>query len=166
MIFGTTPADVSFARRPEFGGVPVKLVQEDDGLRVLGTSEPFVLRAPGVEWTITSDGLHDTATAVVQPSPGQPIVLELRCGTTDLDQHGLAEAARRGRAGRYWSDWASRLRLPGVQTDLVRRSALTLRGLVNTDTGGVLAAATTSLPEGAVACATGTTATAGSATPR
>jgi GH15 family glucan-1,4-alpha-glucosidase len=74
-------------------------------------------------------------------------VLELRCGTAELDDHELSEPERRDRAGRYWTDWASKLSLPGVQTDLVLRSALTLRGLVNADTGGVLAAATTSLPE-------------------
>jgi GH15 family glucan-1,4-alpha-glucosidase len=114
---------------------------------VLGTSEPFVLYSPGVEWTLTSDGLHDTATALVQPTPTQPVVLELRCGTTDLGDHELSEVERRDRAGRYWSEWTSKLQLPKVQTDLVLRSALTLRGLVNTDTGGVLAAATSSLPE-------------------
>ncbi|MGH9059538.1 MAG: trehalase-like domain-containing protein, partial [Acidimicrobiales bacterium] len=147
VISGEAAAQVVFAPRPEFGGVPVKLVAEGEGLRVLGTSEPFVLRAPGIEWTITSDGLHDTATALVQPKPENPVVLELRCGTTDLAPHELSEIDRRDRAGRYWSDWAAKLKLPTVQTELVRRSALTLRGLVNTDTGGVLAAATTSLPE-------------------
>jgi trehalose-phosphatase len=147
VVSGETAAVVTFAPRPEFGGVPVKLEQEGDGLRVLGTSEPFVLRAPGVEWTITSDGLHETASALVEPSRGKPVVFELRCGTTDLKEHELSEADRRDRAGRYWSDWASKLDLPGVETDLVLRSALTLRGLVNSDTGGVLAAATTSLPE-------------------
>ena len=127
--------------------MPVKLEITDGGVRVLGTSEPFVLYSPGVEWSITSDGLHDTATALVQPTTAQPVVLELRCGTTDLGAHELSEVERRDRAGRYWSDWTSKLQLPAVQTDLVRRSALTLRGLVNTDTGGVLAAATSSLPE-------------------
>ncbi|MCR6481533.1 trehalose-phosphatase [Amycolatopsis sp. OK19-0408] len=147
VISGEAQADVTFAPRPEFGGVPVKLEITKGGLKVLGTSEPFVLYAPGVEWTVTSDGLNDTATALVQPTPTQPVVLELRCGTTDLGEHELSEVERRDRAGRYWSDWTSKLQLPKVQTDLVLRSALTLRGLVNTDTGGVLAAATSSLPE-------------------
>ncbi|GAA1941587.1 trehalose-phosphatase [Amycolatopsis minnesotensis] len=147
VISGQAAAEVVFAPRPEFGGVPVRLVQEDDGLRVLGTSEPFVLRAPGVAWQITSDGMHDTATALVQPEPERPVVLELRCGTTDLGAHELSEVDRRARAGAYWSTWAATLKLPSVEPDLVGRSALTLRGLVNFDTGGVLAAATTSLPE-------------------
>jgi GH15 family glucan-1,4-alpha-glucosidase len=125
----------------------VKLEITEGGLKVLGTSEPFVLYSPGVEWDVTSDGLNDTATALVQPKPEQPVVLELRCGTTDLGAHELSEVERRDRAGRYWSEWTSKLQLPKVQTDLVLRSALTLRGLVNTDTGGVLAAATSSLPE-------------------
>jgi trehalose-phosphatase len=147
VISGEAATQVVFAPRPEFGGVPVTLVPEGDGLKVLGTSEPMVLRAPGVRWEIVSDGLHDTATAMVQPAPGKPVVLELRCGTTDLVEHELSEEDRRARAGEYWSSWATTLKLPQVQSDLVSRSALTLRGLVNTDTGGVLAAATSSLPE-------------------
>jgi trehalose-phosphatase len=147
VISGETAASVVFAPRPEFGGVPVRLLPEEDGLRVLGTSEPIVLRSPGVEWEITSDGLHDTASALVHPKPGEPVVLELRCGTTELGPHELSEEERRTRAGTYWSSWASTLKLPSVESDLVSRSALTLRGLVHTDTGGVMAAATTSLPE-------------------
>jgi trehalose 6-phosphate phosphatase len=147
VISGEAAAQIAFAPRPEFGGVPVRLLPEDDGLRVLGTSEPIVLRAPGVQWEISSDGLHDTANALVQPTPEKPVVLELRCGTTNLDKHELSEMERRERAGEYWSKWSSTLKLPPVETDLVGRAALTLRGLVNTDTGGVMAAATTSLPE-------------------
>nr|WP_306991780.1 trehalose-phosphatase [Amycolatopsis thermophila] len=147
VISGTAAASVVFAPRPEFGGVPVRLVPDPDGLRVLGTSEPIVLRSPGVAWEITSDGLHDTATALVQPAQDAPVVLELRCGTTDLTAHELSEADRRARAGAYWSDWATTLKLPNVEPELVARSALTLRGLCNADTGAVLAAATTSLPE-------------------
>ncbi|MGH3520001.1 MAG: trehalase-like domain-containing protein, partial [Haloechinothrix sp.] len=147
VISGAAEAKVVFSPRPEFGGVPVRLLPEDDGLRVLGTSEPIVLRAPGVQWEITSDGLHDTAHALVQPTTEWPVVLELRCGTTDLGPNGLSEMERRDRAGSYWSTWATTLKLPSVESDLVARSALTLRGLVDTETGGVLAAATTSLPE-------------------
>jgi trehalose 6-phosphate phosphatase len=147
VISGEATASIVFAPRPEFGGVQVRLLPEGDGLRVLGTSEPIVLRAPGVEWEIESDGMHDTAHALVTPAREAPIVLELRCGTTDLGEHDLTEMERRARAGAYWSDWATTLKLPGVEPELVARSALTLRGLCNADTGGVLAAATTSLPE-------------------
>ncbi|EIF00739.1 trehalose-phosphatase [Saccharomonospora glauca] len=147
VISGETTASIVFAPRPEFGGVPVRLLPEEDGLRVIGTSEPFVLRSPGVQWEITSDGLHDTASALVSLERGKPVVLELRCGTTDLSPHELPESERRERAGRYWSDWATALKLPQVEPELVARSALTLRGLTDADTGGVLAAATTSLPE-------------------
>ncbi|TLW92937.1 trehalose-phosphatase [Saccharomonospora piscinae] len=147
VISGEATASIVFAPRPEFGGVPVRLLREEDGLRVLGTSEPFVLRSPGVQWEITSDGLHDTASALVEPDQGRPVVLELRCGTTDLGSHELSELDRRSRAGRYWSDWATTLKLPQVEPELVARSALTLRGLADSDTGGVMAAATTSLPE-------------------
>ncbi|APU12448.1 MULTISPECIES: trehalose-phosphatase [Actinoalloteichus] len=147
LISGTTSASVEFAPRPEFGQVQVRLVREDAGLRVLGTSDPIALYSPGVEWEIHTDGIHETARAVVHPGADQPVVLELRCGTDDLTPSETSEAARRDRAGRYWSEWLHTLELPPVQRELVGRSALTLRGLAHGETGAILAAATTSLPE-------------------
>ncbi|HEX3787671.1 MAG TPA: trehalose-phosphatase [Pseudonocardiaceae bacterium] len=147
VVTGSTRAKVTFAPRPEFGQVGVKLVVEEDGLRVMGTGDPVVLRAPGLAWEISSDGMHDSAQTVLDLVEGQPVVLELRCGTTDLDEHPVAEPQRRVAAGQYWSDWATGLVLPSVETELVARSALTLRGLCHSETGAILAAATTSLPE-------------------
>ncbi|WP_199441085.1 trehalose-phosphatase [Umezawaea beigongshangensis] len=146
-ISGSTNAVITFAPRPEFGQVPVRLLREREGLRVLGTSDPMVLRSPGVDWEITSDGLQETARAIVRPRESAPIVLELRCGTDDLSDNPIGEQERQARAGAYWSDWAATLKLPPVETELVARSALTLRGLVHADTGAIMAAATTSLPE-------------------
>ncbi|MCA1189424.1 MULTISPECIES: trehalose-phosphatase [unclassified Saccharopolyspora] len=147
VITGETTASIEFAPRPEFGQVPVRLVPEAGGLRVMGTSEPMVLHSPGVQWEITSDGMHESARAVVAASEETPIVLELRCGTEDLAPSERTERQRRAAADVYWSEWLETLTLPAVETDLVGRSALTLRGLCNTDTGGIMAAATTSLPE-------------------
>jgi GH15 family glucan-1,4-alpha-glucosidase len=48
---------------------------------------------------------------------------------------------------RYWNDWARGLKLPSIETSLVRRSALTLKALCYGPTGAIAAAATTSLPE-------------------
>jgi hypothetical protein len=124
-VEGRVPAVVEFAPRPDFGRAPVELERVADGLRVAGT--PIVLRSPGVDWQIT-DG---TATAVLTP----PFVLELRLGgePSEVDSD--------------WPGWSASLRLPATCPELVRRSALTLRALCHRDTGGVLAAATTSLPE-------------------
>jgi len=122
-VDGRVPAVVEFAPRPDFGRAPVRLERTADGLRVAGTA--VVLRSPGVDWQI-ADG---TATAVITP----PVVLELGQEESEKDTD--------------WPGWAETLELPRTQRDLVRRSALTLRALCHRDTGAVLAAATTSLPE-------------------
>ena len=72
---------------------------------------------------------------------------ELRCGTEDLSESPVDDDSRRERAESYWRDWAATLTLPELNQSLMRRSALTLRGLVHADTGAIMAAATTSLPE-------------------
>ncbi|HEX3649515.1 MAG TPA: trehalose-phosphatase [Pseudonocardiaceae bacterium] len=147
VISGSTRATVTFAPRPEFGQVPVRLLADTNGLRVTGTGEAIVLRSPGVTWDVSSDGMHETAQATVTVTPDAPVVLELRCGTTDLTARDGAETEWRTQANSYWSEWLAGLTLPGRARDMVARSALTLRGLCDVESGGILAAATTSLPE-------------------
>lgn len=147
VISGSAKALVEFAPRPEFGQVTVQLQPVAEGLAVMGTSDPMVLRSPGVRWNITSDGPQQSARAVAEPHPDRPVVLELRCGTLDTSAHPLPESQRRALSGAYWSQWVASLRLPAVEPALVARSALTLRALCHTGTGAILAAATTSLPE-------------------
>jgi GH15 family glucan-1,4-alpha-glucosidase len=147
VISGSTRASVTFAPRPEFGQVPVRLIPDGDGLRVMGTGDPMVLRSPGVTWDVSSDGMHETAQASVTVSPHAPVVLELRCGTTDLAPRTGTEADWRQTADTYWTTWLAGLRLPNRARDMVARSALTLRGLCHEESGGIMAAATTSLPE-------------------
>ena len=48
---------------------------------------------------------------------------------------------------REWHDWAAQCRDGGPWNHLVRRSLMTLRALTYRPTGGIIAAATTSLPE-------------------
>nr|WP_184079847.1 trehalase-like domain-containing protein [Nocardiopsis mwathae] len=146
VIAGSAPARVEFAPRPEFGRTPVRITRAADGLRVEGAPYPMALHSPGVEWEVTSDGVHDSAHAVVLPSADRPVVLELRCGTASLAPAAEPEPERRERAGSPWSAWLEGLSLPHTDRNLVGRSALTLRGLCH-PAGGVLAAATTSLPE-------------------
>ncbi|MGN8025460.1 glycoside hydrolase family 15 protein [Microbacterium sp. 22242] len=48
---------------------------------------------------------------------------------------------------KWWQDWADGIAHEGPQQDAVRRSLMILRALTNRETGGIAAAATTSLPE-------------------
>lgn len=48
---------------------------------------------------------------------------------------------------KWWSDWSGTVETTGRYAEQVRRSLLVLRALTHEDTGGIVAAATTSLPE-------------------
>jgi len=148
VITGHTRARVEFAPRPEFGQVSVQLQPLGDGLLVLGSNEPFALYSPGVEWEIVRDGSHETARTVIDlAAVGGQVVMELRFGTHSLEHHTVPLSERQAAAEAPWRAWLEKLRLPSTARDLVARSALTLRGLCHEATGGILAAATTSLPE-------------------
>jgi trehalose-phosphatase len=147
VLSGNTPTRVVFAPRPDFGRVSVRLEQQEDGLRVVGTTGAITLRAPGVTWDIHVDGPHETAIATIDPSDGD-VVLEMRCGTDELTADATPELDRRRVTEDWWRDWAAKLQVPSAHRAAVVRSALTLKALCHAGSGGILAAATTSLPEG------------------
>lgn len=147
-LTGTGRARVGFAPRPEYGQVAINLQVRPDGLVVLGSNEPVALYSPGVRWELVTEGGADSAKALVDLSAtGGSLTLELRFGTHSLAPGADGTPDRRGAAEQDWREWAASLRLPSVAREQVLRSALTLRGLCHRETGGVLAAATTSLPE-------------------
>jgi GH15 family glucan-1,4-alpha-glucosidase len=66
----------------------------------------------------------------------------LRASPTPRDWHELVD-----RTDRFWREWASRCEHKGRWRDEVARSLLTLKAMTYSPTGGIVAAATTSLPE-------------------
>ncbi|MEM9064005.1 MAG: trehalose-phosphatase [Planctomycetota bacterium] len=147
VLEGKGPVRIEFAPRLDFGRTATAFDVTDEGLSVSDTVDPIVLRAPGVNWELHREGQHVTATAEITLKAGEPLMLELRCGTGNLRPDSRDEAARRSETAHGWTKWADKLELPGLHTDLVRRSALTLRALAYGPTGAFSAAATTSLPE-------------------
>jgi trehalose 6-phosphate phosphatase len=149
VLSGSATARVDFVPRPEFGQVYVRLQPlGDDGLLVLGSNEPIVLYSPGVEWDISSDGLSDSARAIVDlNAAGGTAMLELRLGTNSIEPPRASVSERQAAMETAWREWSDSLKLPSLARDHVRRSALTLRGLWHEPTGGIIAAATSSLPE-------------------
>ncbi len=144
---GTGKVRIEFAPRLDFGRAPTGLQRTFVGLEVTGAAETMILVSPEVEWQITDDGPHQTATAEVQLD-GTPLALILRLGVHGRPHRmAVTEAERRQITKTHWQYWAQTLNLPDVATEEVERSALVLKALCYQPTGSILAAATTSLPE-------------------
>lgn len=146
IVEGRGTVRIEFAPRLDFGRIPTRITRREGGLVVEDTQDPVVLRAPGIEWEIVDRGRHQTALATVRVD-GAPVELELRYGSGDLTPSKRSCLDRADLTAHYWKDWADRLELPPVRTDLVKRSALVLKALCHGPTGAILAAGTTSLPE-------------------
>lgn len=145
-IQGTGSVHIEFAPRLDYGRAPTQLEVTPEGVVVRGAQHLIVLHSPGVTWTILDEGQFQTAIADTELDGGE-LVLELRFDA-GADEHPLrSEPERHQGTIDYWANWADRLRLPDTASDMVRRSALTLKGLTYKPSGAILAAATTSLPE-------------------
>ncbi len=145
-IEGRGRARIEFAPRLDFGRIPTRLRVIDGGLEIDPSSDPIVLRAPGLTWTIVEEGPHQTASAECDLAAG-PIELELRYGTGSVHETTPPAAERERQTRLFWASWAATLVTPKRDGAVVRRSALVLKGLCHGPTGAIAAAATTSLPE-------------------
>ncbi|MEC9372859.1 MAG: glycoside hydrolase family 15 protein, partial [Planctomycetota bacterium] len=146
IIEGSGRVRIEFAPRLDFGRAITRLSVRDGGIIVEDSIDPVVLHSPGVKWTVREEGPHQTATAEVDLSDSS-VTLELRYGIGSLRDGATHGNDRLNLTKRYWASWADRLELPPVATDMVRRSAIILKGLCYGPTGAISAAATTSLPE-------------------
>ncbi len=148
VVEGTGRVRIEYAPRLDFGRHVTQLVHKADGLAIADWPDPIVLRSPGVKWRFENEGPHHTAVAEVDLADHDGrLEIEFRHGTGDLSPAVISEAKRSKQTSRYWEHWAEDLELPETARDLVRRSALVLRGLCHGPTGAIAAAGTTSLPE-------------------
>lgn len=146
VIAGSGRVRVCFAPRLDFGRVGTRLVPSEGGVEVAGAADPIALHAPDVQWTIETHGKHQQAVGEFDLGD-KPVVLELRCGTSSLRPALVSEPDRRTQTLKHWSLWAATLKLPAIEPELVKRSALAIKSLCFGPTGAISAAATTSLPE-------------------
>ncbi len=122
----------------------VRQVGTDDVPALLATAGPDSLIFRGARLT-AADHLH---TGTITVGVGEHVDLSM----TWFPSHYNAPAPLGGdtaidRTRRWWQKWASRIHATGPHADAVTRSLLVLRALSHYDTGGIVAAATTSLPE-------------------
>ena len=137
-LSGTPRVRVHFDPRPDYGRAAVEIVAAGTGLEVVGGPTRLHL-ATNVPPPYVQDG---SAIRIDRPtffslSAGKP---PLVCGASEA-QNALDQTIR------GWRVWAKTTALPSFAPQSVLRSALCLKLHAYADTGAIIAAATTSLPE-------------------
>jgi len=137
-LSGTPRVRVHFDPRPDYGRSAVEIVAGGAGLEVVGGPTRLHL-ATNVPAPYVQEG---SAIRVDRPtyfslSAGKPPVV---CGAPEAE-NALEQTIR------AWRVWTKTTALPSFAPDSVLRSALCLKLHAYNDTGAIIAAATTSLPE-------------------
>ena len=145
---GSVEIDVSYAPRPEYGLIVPLLSAIDGGLTARGGAECLVLTCP---IALTLDGSLGHARHTL--TAGQTMYFALHHSTLEQtpartwSQEELG-AQTENTVG-AWQSWSAiHQAYDGPWADLVHHSGRVLEGLSFQPTGAIVAAATTSLPEG------------------
>jgi GH15 family glucan-1,4-alpha-glucosidase len=142
-IRGSVPMRMELVIRFDYGSIVPWVQRLDDRLQAIGGPDAVSL------WTTVPTHGADLTTAaefVVHEGDRVPFVL------TWHPSH-LAPPARPdpfdavAETETWWRTWCQQFAYDGEWRDLVLRSAITLKALTYEPTGGIVAAATTSLPE-------------------
>ena len=147
-VEGTVEMAVDFHPRFEYGlTTPYVEPLVDDLVRASGSADALLLQSELGPLTC-ADGC---ARSVAPVSAGDVCVVAMTADTAHhlvVTRHDRDELLAAVRATvEFWEQWSARTAYDGPYADVVKRSALVLKGLAYARTGAVAAAATTSLPE-------------------
>jgi len=142
-VRGQVPLRMELRVRFDYGQTVPWVREDDEGTTYLAGPEAVTLRSP------VATGQEDQATVAeftVGPGERLPMVLtwypSWQSAPAPVDPLlALDETAA------YWQEWAARCTYQGEWRDAVLRSLMVLKALTYGPTGGMVAAATTSLPE-------------------
>ena len=145
---GQAESDVAYAPRPEYGLVVPLLSPVDGGVTARGGAEWLVLTTP-VALEITGSIAHGRATL----AEGDALHFALHRSTLEQTPARVwsaqALSARIDETVEAWRSWSAlHQAYDGPWADLVHHSGRVLQGLSFQPSGAIVAAATTSLPEG------------------
>jgi len=130
--------------RYNYGAIVPWVNRLDDGtINAIAGQERLVLRTP-VE--LYGEDLKTMGDFTVDAGESVPFVLSYGLSFQNpppaIDPFEALE-----RTAAFWREWSDRCADVGPWTDAVKRSLITLKALTYAPTGGIVAAATTSLPE-------------------
>jgi GH15 family glucan-1,4-alpha-glucosidase len=142
-VSGTVDMGLRLTLRFGYGSIVPWVTKTEGGIRATAGPDSIWLRTPV---SLSSADLTHTATFEVRAGEVVPFVLTYvpshEGPPATLDGSRSLEGTRK-----FWDDWVSRCTYQGTYRDAVVRSLITLKALTYRPTGGIVAAATTSLPE-------------------
>jgi GH15 family glucan-1,4-alpha-glucosidase len=140
---GSVPMRMELVMRFDYGSIVPWVRRVRDGIRAVAGPDGLVLRSP--VHTYGKD-LRTYAEFTVSARERVPFVLSYHASPEPAPALPDAERALRVTTD-WWRRWSSRSTYAGRHHELVNRSAITLKALTYQPSGGLIAAATTSLPE-------------------
>ncbi|HET8551914.1 MAG TPA: glycoside hydrolase family 15 protein [Gammaproteobacteria bacterium] len=142
-IEGSVPMEMEAIIRFGYGKVAPWVRRKDYGLQAVVGPDALQLRTP-----LDLRGREKTTVAEFTISAGEtiPCVLTWHLSYREgPEEHDAADTL--DETEQWWRDWCSNCPVEGEWREAVVRSLITLKALTDTETGGMVAAATTSLPE-------------------
>ncbi len=135
---GTPRVRVHLAPRFDWGASDPGITSGSNHIRYVGAQQTLRLHTDAS----ISHVLHRQPFLLTQP-------LDFLLGPDETLEHGIADTARlfEQETLAYWRRWSQRLALPLEWQDAVIRAAITLKLSMYEDTGAIVAAMTTSIPE-------------------
>ncbi|MEU8662521.1 glycoside hydrolase family 15 protein [Actinoplanes philippinensis] len=142
-VTGRVPMRAELTLRFDYGSIVPWLRRIPHGLTAVA--------GPDAVWLHTDVPLHNhdlTTTAEFTVAAGERVTFVLTHQPSYLPHPEPVDPVQALRDTRgYWRRWLGRHRYEGPYADAVRRSLILLKALTYAPTGGIVAAATTSLPE-------------------
>jgi GH15 family glucan-1,4-alpha-glucosidase len=142
-VAGRVPMRMQFVARFEYGSIVPWVTRRGRLLSAVAGPDTVTLRSP---IATRGDGLTTVAEFAVSAGESVPFVLTWHLSheraPRAIDPHGAVAETEA-----WWREWSGRCPYDGEWRDAVERSLIVLKALTYAPTGGIVAAATTSLPE-------------------
>ncbi len=131
------------ALRFDYGQVVPWVRRDERGIQAVAGPDAAYLDTPA---PVRGENLHTVSDFTVQAGDRVPFVLTWTPSHLPRPRSVDPETALQA-TQEFWTEWSGRSQVAGPYKDAVQRSLITLKALTYAPTGGIVAAATTSLPE-------------------
>ena len=140
---GTVPMHMELEIRFDYGSIVPWVRSIDGGIRAIAGPDTLYCRS-----TVPLHGREFTTLSDFEVAAGERVSFDLTwTETLGPHPHLHDPLSTLQETEAYWREWASHCAYEGRWRDAVMRSLITLKALTYQPTGGIVAAATTSLPE-------------------